>query len=464
MKTFSRLPVLGAFISIIFFLIGLSVFFTNDDFFFLKVSRVEDLSDFVSFFNPLHGPDGFGVYRPLTTQLYYAISRNLFASSHEILRIISLTGLFSVSYLVYKLSEKLTNSSTSAGISVFLYLVSATHYAHLFYSAAFQELGLAFFVLAGCLSLWRRPYLSVLFYILSLMSKETAVSYPLLVLLLYFFSDQVREQIGTSKKLFILTSAHALVLLVYAYFRFFYYGFATGDSYLWEFSPRILNTATWYLLWSFNLPEMWIDFIGPGLHINPNLFKFWARETVVIFGLFVGFLTLIVLTLKKIKFRLLFFSGLWFTITLGPLLFLPWHKFTFYLTLPLVAVSIFLGDTLSQLKHRNILLVIWVLLAVSTFTLTHKTNWISQGAMVSQNIHSYLTSSEVRNKNQIVFYDTPEDSTLPWSPSSVVKVALSDNNYFQVFWPDVSAVYLSEKPAKIDYGQLLVPARQFLGY
>lgn len=464
MKTSFRLPILGAVISITFFLIALSVFFTNDDFFFLKISRVETLSDFVNFFDPRKGPEGFGVYRPLTTQLYYSISRNLFASRHEILRIMSLAGLFSVSYLVYKLSEKLTNSSTSAGISVFLYLVSATHYAHLFYSAAFQELGLAFFVLAGCLSLWRKPYLSVLFYILSLMSKETAITYPLLVILLYYFNKSARKQIGNTKKLIFLICAHALVFLVYAYFRFFYYGFASGDSYLWEFSPKILNTFFWYLLWSFNLPEMWVDFIGPGLRVNPNLFKFWARETIVIFGLFVWFLSPIVFAFKKIQFKLLLFSGLWFAITLGPLLFLPWHKFTFYLTLPLVAFTIFMGEILSRFKHKNLVLVVWVLLSLSTFVLTHKTNWISQGGFISQRVHNYLIREKVENINQIAFYDTQEDSSLPWSPASVVKVALSDNNYFQVFWPDMSAVYLSEKPVKIGYGQLLIPARQFLGY
>jgi hypothetical protein len=461
-----RLPVLGVLFTTIIFLLGLSVFFTNDDFFFLKISLVNSPVDIINFFNPTKGPEGFGVYRPLTTQAYYAVSRNLFHSSPVVLRSLSFAGLLSISFLVYRLSQRLTGSAKAAGISVFIYLISVTHYAHLFYSASFQEIGFTFFSLLGCLALWRKPYYSVLCFFLALLSKETAITYPLLIPLLYYFNSDVRSKVGNLKQLFSLVGIHFIVLAVYAYFRFYFYGFATGDSYIWEFSPKIINTVGWYLLWSFNLPEMWVDFIGPGLHVNPNLFKFWGRETVLIFSLFLIFLLPLLVAFKKSKLRLTIFSGFWFLITLGPLLFLPWHKFSFYLTLPLVVISILVGELLANHKYKNLLLITWVLLTVSSFLLTHKTNWISRGAEVSRRVHEYLVSREASQIpwQQIVFYDSPADSVLPWAPSAVVKVALSDNNYFQVFWPELSAVYLSEKPAKISFGQILVPARQFLGY
>ena len=450
----------------VFFLISLSIFFTNDDFFLLKISQASSISDFIGFFNPFYGPDGLGMYRPLTIQVYYFLARNIFASAPQILRIVSFLAISYAGYLVYQLAVKLSNSKSVGWYSVFFYLVSATHFAHLAYSATFQEIGLTIFVLLGVLSLWKNAYFSVLYFVFALLSKETAIVYPILMSLVYVFYSRNTNPLSRTR-LILIPLAYAAIMSGYAYFRFFHYGFAAGDSYIWEISPKIINTSAWYLLWSLNLPEMWVDFIGPGLKINPNLVRFWGRESFSILLLFLIIALSFIKTLAKSSLKSIIFTVVWFLASLGPLLLLPWHKFTFYLTLPMVGLAIFLAVQISKAPAnlKKIILISWFLLSWATLSLTIKTNWISNGAQTAYRLHSYLkTHPENFLGKSLVFYDQISDDSLPWQPTQVVKTALSDNNYFQVYWPGTSAVYLSQKPAKIDSSAVYLPARQFIGY
>ncbi len=255
------------------------------------------------------------------------------------------------------------------------------------------------------------------------------------------------------------------------------YGFAQGESYIWDFSPRVLNTLFWYGLWSLNLPEMLVDFVGPGLKFNPNLLKYWANEIIPIFTLFVTLLisvfSLVIVNLKRFKKKELFiylFSFAWFVITLLPVLFLPWHKFTFYLTLPLFGVVFSLAFAIKQSKFPKIaiftFMAIYFSLSVLTLTLTTKTHWITQGSKTARNVYNYLNENIKESRSvKVIFYDTSEDSDLPWSPSEVLKDVLSDDNFFSVFHGGkITPVYLHAEEIEEDVEGIKLPARQFLGY
>src|SRR5258708_34818645 len=129
-------------------------FFTNDDFFLLKIAKANSISDFLNFFNITKGPDGLGMYRPLTTQVFYWVSRTFFESNPLPLHLIAFAALFGIVYLVYFLTKLLSKNSFVSATAAFLYATSATHFGHLYYMATFQELGMTFFVL-----------LSVIFFI-----------------------------------------------------------------------------------------------------------------------------------------------------------------------------------------------------------------------------------------------------------------------------------------------------------
>jgi hypothetical protein len=471
-------------LSFILFLPSLFTFYTHDDFFLLKISRASSLGGFLNFFNFTQGPEGLGVYRPLTTQAFYYLGNSVFNLNPLALHIISFATFFLVIYLVYKLANIVVKNNSIAFLAAFLYATSATHYGHLYYLATYQELGLTVFCLLAVILFvkfvskgnLKYYFLSVTAYILALLSKETAIVIPGILVLVYGFLRFRKDKVIPTKKFIQALSGFVIILLAYLYFHFFLYGLAQGESYIWDFSPRFLNTLFWYGLWSFNLPEMLVDFIGPGLRFNPNLFKFWSKEIIPIFVLFGAVITsisyLAVKVRKKLKkkdFQIIIFSLLWFILTLIPVLFLPLHKFTFYLTLPLIGIVLPVSYLIEKAKATNnfrlVFASIWIVLSFITLQLTVETHWISQGSKVARNAFVYFTQYEKVEvgKKYIEFYDTGEDKELPWSPSELVKVVLSQNNFFEVFFKDEFEL-LQEENEWLGQDVIRVRARSLLNY
>jgi hypothetical protein len=226
----------------------------------------------------------------------------------------------------------------------------------------------------------------------------------------------------------------------------------------------------WYGLWSFNIPEMFVDFIGPGLRLNPNLLKYWRGETLTIVFLFFSSIVLIVFSLLKNwkliieNWKLYAFGILWFVLTLLPVLFLPLHKFSFYLTLPLVGVSLVAGDILKNSKALlAVFISLYILQSFITLRLTESTHWIVSGAKTAKRVNEYFKNNpEIVEENEVLlFYDTEKDKELPWLPSKLLKETLSDNNYFEVFHQRKVKAYYGESEGAEGYK---IEARQFLGY
>src|SRR3989304_6842531 len=140
-------------LAIIFFLYypALNNFYTHDDFFHFKISNATSLKEFLSFFDPIHAPEGWGFYRPLTTQVLYFVIRNLFNFNPIAAHLLALGMFLIVCAMVYKLILLLTENKKQALFGLFLYAISASHFTHL-YSIANQELGHAIFFLGSVLA------------------------------------------------------------------------------------------------------------------------------------------------------------------------------------------------------------------------------------------------------------------------------------------------------------------------
>jgi hypothetical protein len=160
----------------------------------------------------------------------------------------------------------------------------------------------------------------------------------------------------------------------------------------------------------------------------------------------------------------LLFAVLWFGITLLPVLFLPIHKFTYYLTLPLVGVVLILGYLFEEAKISKVgiilFLTIWTIMSVLTIRLAIQTSWVTQGEKISERVDLYFKQNESNLAlKSIVFVDTSKDASLPWSPTATVKTALSGNSFFDVFYPKLAAnVFYTGR------GDVTIESRQFLGY
>lgn len=439
------------------------MFFTNDDFFLLKISQAKSVGDFLRFFDFTKGPEGLGFYRPLTTQVFYFFGW-VFKLNPLVLHTFSFLTFLAVCYLVYRLTKEIFAKKSLALMAALLYAVSATHFGHWYYLATYQELGLAFFYLLSTLLLIKERYLwSLVFFVLALLSKETAVILPLTHLLFLWYFKRMK-----SVK-FLLP--FAAILGIYLYLHTFHYGFASGDSYIWNFSPlKAVNTLFWYVLWSLNLPEMLIDFVGPGLKVNVEPLRHWFKYLLPILGLFFVETVWILICLirfiqrtKKREISVLVLGSAWFVLTLLPVLFLPLHKFTFYLTLPLVGVVWVMSCILRE-KGKFIFLSLWLVLSATTSTLTYQTHWVTQGAKSAKLVYQYLKSNEDSLQGKtIIFYDTAEDEKSPWLPTNALKVILSGSNFFRVLFGDKIRVIYGESES-VKENVVKIRARDFLFY
>ena len=478
--------------SFLLFYRSLFVFFTNDDFFHFITSRAYTFKDFLNFFNLVAPVTGFPNYRPFATQVIYFLDWKFFNLNPLPMHIFLFALFFGTIYLVYKISQYLISGHQSPTtnhaslIAAFLYSVSATHFGQLYFVAT-QEIIYGFFFL---LTVWlfikylgegklRFLAYSFLTFLLTLASKEPAVTLPFVLGLVYlFFKWQGKTKVGT-REITLILSPFLIILAGYLYMRFFHYGFAKGDSYLWAFEPkRILNSLAWYGLWSLNIPEMLVDFVGPGLKFLPSLFKHYSKEIIPIFVLFSMQLALLIYgAIKGFLFKskksaithypltIAVFSTAWFTGTLVPVLFLPIHKFSFYLTVPLFGVVLFISYLLINLKSKiiNLLFItVWVSLSVLTLNLTGKVSWITRGEETAGRAYQYFSENEAEfSGKRIILVDTPKDTELPWSPTETVKVVLSNQDFFTVFFPDKFEVkYDIEGKGE----GIKVESRQFLGY
>jgi hypothetical protein len=442
-------------------------YFSHDDFFILRLAKINSIADFFTFFNLFFAPERLGSYRPLTTQVYFLVS-HLFNLSPLPLHIIAYLVFFADIYLVYFLTKLLIRSENGSLLSTFLYATSATHFAHLYWPALFQELGLIFFFLLSTIFFLKNKFVFSFFALIGgLMSKETAIVIPIILGLTIIYER------SWSKIKFLIPNI--LLVAAFLFIHIVFYGLPPGEVYKLDFSPKIFNTLMWYALWSFNLPELFVDFIGPGISLNPNLLNFYGKETIAIVALFLitislGFFAL--LRQKRVNLNVVIFCAGWFLATLTPIIFLPWHKFTYGLGVPLVGLTIFLGLLFSKLtkltnKTTRVILsifcLVWFLTSVATLYLTYKTHWIITGAKVAKRVQKYFHNYQGQQK--IVFYDNPEDKVLPWSPANEVKINLSNQDFFEVYYPEKYKVYyLPQLPENPDPETTYIPARQFLGY
>lgn len=464
-------PISAFIISLFMFIPSINGFFTHDDFYFLKISKIDSVGDFIGFFDPAKDVSGIGVYRPLPLRVYYFLGSTLFKLNPVGLRVISFATFFLDIFLVEYLAKLLSKNDKIAALSVFLYAISVTHFGQLYYVGAYQELLVTFFVLSSVILFAKsKTFISFIFYVLALMSKETAVVLPALYLLVYFYQNKSKINKTYLKQLIKSLVPFVLLLVIYLYLKFFHFGTIEGNSYIWNFSlKRALNTVVWYFLWCLNLPETLVDFVGPGFHLNPNLMKYWSAQMIPIFILFTIQAVLILFALiKSLKSKILnfrsvvFFSIFWFLITILPIVFLPLHKFTYYLTLPLFGVVFLLSYLFVNLKSKIYILfcVIWVAISLFSLRLTRQTNWITKGSETAKKVYVYMEENmnDLKGEN-IVFVDTPNDKNLPWSPTATLKTVLSDQNFFEVFYPG--------EFSGISYGgdgDVKINSRQFLGY
>ena len=452
------------FLSAFIFKDGFQNYFFQDDFFLLKISQAKNLTEFLNFFSP-NRPYTF--YRPLSTEVYFFVNQTFFGFNPLMFRVVSFIFFAGSTILVALIVKHLTRSKFASILTAFFYGVSAIHFGEFFWSSVHQMISVAFFYLFSfyCYLLFRQGkklvffLLSLFSFCLALLSMELAITFPL-ILIAYEFLFLKKLSKGKIFSVVLKSSPFLIVLLAYVIFRLSVHKLPLAETYQVDFSLKpVLGNLRWYILWSFGLPVILIDYIGPGLKINPNLIKFFLLPILITLIWVIIFLSLVFISLilvlrnKKSQFlkkKIFWFSILWFMISILPVVYFQWHKFSYYLTVAHFGFSLFLALLLGQVRNlstklSNLLIVLVVAIFlignINTIKLTYRTSWLVTRAKLAKTILENFKKDypSLPKNSKIYFINDPSSPKInnQWGFSSnQAYVALSGSNAIQVLYND----------------------------
>jgi hypothetical protein len=433
-------PLLVILLSVFLFSPALGNFFSGDDWFHLNLVQIQNPQQFFNFFSFSQTAQSAAFYRPISTQLFFFIFQTLFGLNPLPYYLFVLIVFGFSLYLVYLLGKRISGDEHLALWALFFYAFSATNFTRIYFLSAFQEIVMIVFVLLSLLfylksESMRNILLSCLFFVFALGSKETAIVLPFILLLLQWFNKKTN---------FRRLLPFGIILGFYLFFRFFHFGGPVGESYLWDFSPkRAANTLFWYALWSLGAPELLVDYVSSGLRVLPRFYSDFPVWSFVILSSVLstvgGLVWLLVRNIKKID-RLLIFTGVFFLLGLVPVLFLPWHKFSLELALPMVGFSLFLAGLSRKGKTAaKIFIFLYLGLNVLMNVFTYKTHYSVNRAKMAREVFDYFRTNFPDYKGENFFFiNNGEVKVKEWGMSKQIAHSSGGDNLFQVLYGDKS--------------------------
>jgi len=423
---------------------SLSYFFAQDDFFFLSRASESEFGDPASLFKPF-GP----FYRPLSTSIYFTGMLRLFGLRPVPYHALSL-GLFCVNVLlVFCIGDALFGGREKGFITALFYLTRGMHFEAVSWVSGIQDLLMTFFVLTSMISYLKYseekrrllPF-SLIMFVLALLSKETAVIFPFVLLSYEFIVN--KERVGWKRLVGI--SLFFLVAAIYL----------TGHFLFIESMPKEGRYATGLgLFWVSNLVNYFMACINilflpfvmlPRFHRHSLQFFF-----VVLAVCLVAFLLIsrrhkrneeTIRTVNEQSktagyIRLMGLGTIFFV--LGALPALPFKdRFEpYYMSLASVGISIALAAALSLLTDKRLKTVILagtciISLAINMQFRTKRLSHVGKFSPIARDaIH------ELRP----LLADAPPGSTLYISGSDgYLWLALAWGSGIKVFFPQVESV------------------------
>lgn len=462
---------LAIFVALLIFAPSLLNFFSADDWFHLRVSKISTVGEFVNFFSFSQSPQFAGSYRPLSTQIFFFVFQSVFGLNPLPYHLFVWLVFAMVLYLLFVVLREISGSWQLAMIAVFIYAVSATNFTRLYFISTFQEI-LMIALILGAMLFYLRSYggvkrarnyaVACSFFALALACKETAIVFPGVLFLLDWF----KRRLSLKRLLPVM-----LIALVYGYLRFVKLGGAAGDSYIWDFSiNKVGNSLMWYGLWSLGLPEFLVDYVGSGFRILPKFFvdfllMAWSILIMSVLTV-ISFGVLVVGRLKGAWRKVVLGAGI-FVGSLLPVIFLPWHKFTLELGLPMVGVAFITGSVLRKKSLvGGIFICFYILMNLLTNYLYLTRHYSVTRARISQKVYDYFarTYPVPLVGSYFEFINDTSDYGPQWGSSKQVAQATADSNLFKVIYKDPSyEVYFEDYPGPrpLDKKKIAISTKMF---
>ena len=322
---------------------GMTASFSSDDYpHLLKNVHFDGLLEALSVFTEFDGRE----YRPivrLSVWLNHRITRDATAFHYTNL-ILHLAGVVCVYFLLVLLLE----CRKQALLGGLLFALHPIHTTNVFFIYGRTDLvfGLFYLISLCCfLSYWKygrerkHHVLSLVFFILGLLSKEMAVSLPILIfaLLMVMGTSNVKERAMDAAR---HTRAYFLISLAYVAVRFHHWAGIPGEvSVYLDYDPLsvLKNLAGWL----FALVYPWDLYRTRSLFENdPLIFLF------IVFSILAVFLIAFFFTIRKrwrvfLTDRTILLGVVWFVVTLLPIVGGNAHRW--YLYVPSVGLSLALA-------------------------------------------------------------------------------------------------------------------------
>ena len=422
---------------------ALFTYFSQDDFYHFKVSQADTLAKFINNLG-IHSFEerGIAFYRPVSRELLFGLYYPIFGLNSLPFRLFSFLIHFLNIYLVYLLVQRFLHKRYLSFFVSFFFGITAANVATLYYLAGGIQTLLATTFTLSCLLLFPKyKSLSFLSFVAAITSHEQAIIIPFLLFGLCLIRSSRKE---IRNHLFGLIP-YFLAISALLFIEFFKIGFSsTEQQYQAVFDiKRTLNSLAWYSFWALGLPETLIDFVMPGLKLNPNLLKYWGNYYQLIFPSFVIFLILLIISVLTLIFKkntifknkYFLFCLLWFPLGLSPVLLLPLHKSTHYLVISLlpfwsiigfITFSFFdLSKTRSVMLSRTFMIVFISNIAFlsSVSVLLGSTNyWAANRGRIAEKLITDVKSQYPTLPKGSIIYFTNDPSypklTKEWGDSS----------------------------------------------
>lgn len=362
-----------------------SVFFVQDDFFLLSISRARTLGEFLFFFLPRQDTVW---YRPLSQQIFFWSVQSLFGLSPIAFHKIIFSFHFLNFLLIFYLLRVLFKTNITPFFSSLIYFLHPAHFLSLAWPAAFGfVLGPTATILTYISYLRfldsRRRYwylLGFFFFIIALLSTEATI---ILVPILFFLQILIsKKKISLSLLCcrfapFVLTGV-AVLLLRYVWFR----PEQISGEYQIILGVETIQSIIWYgLRFIALMPGIRLDNWVVIILIITNL----AITVKMIFSAFQK---------QREKIDKLFFWGcLVIVISLLPFLLTPKHISPHYLSFSLIGGVVALSSILNRLKNEAYYpLLTWSLfisfLAISIISNSwnFQTHWLVKRARLAKSL------------------------------------------------------------------------------
>lgn len=436
----------------------INLFFSQDDFFHLRVSRTDgSFLEFLKlgFFRSFEARGGIYFYRPIFREFLFNIYYSLFGLNSSPFRITQFLLHFINICLVYGTVKKITGGKKTAVWSAFFFGITASQIGILSYLAGgiqvagglmFYLLSILFFIKYLELKKLRYFLITAGLYCLAISSHELAISLPFILIAVYLVKFGFEG--GLLVKAIKLNIPLFLIALSYLLFEIKIIGLPTGEAaYSFNFSPvKLLNSYAWYFHWALGIPEMLLDFVGPGIKLNPNLMKYWGSYYKIIFPAFAILILSFAIAFKKMyKSKSFLFFCFWFLVGLGPVIFQPGHRQYYYLGIALPGMAGLFGMAVENLRKnklaKSVLILSFLILTLVSVNLSFKTYWsISRSNLAQSLISDVLNKYPTLPKGGSVYFRNDPNSPYineQWGNSSKqASVILSGSDALQLVYHD----------------------------